>query len=271
MAEAKESATLAAISSDLTHKSGLSEWRRWCFVLAIAAGVVVVPVLGGPALSSVPIDLVFYVLIVGVAAITIGRSYSDARYLQHETDLATKQVLDLVELDDISSFLEASERSQFRSHIEALYTIFQQDTEISQDNLIELLRERLEARNRLSELFSSILITLGLIGTIAGLIIMVSKLRSSMGDFDPSSGDELIKELMQDGGALSGLDTAFYTTLLGAVLGGVMLRVLTNVVGSNIVRYTAYIAELTEIYVLPSLRNMARQLDENGYYRRQGQ
>ena len=57
-------------------------------------------------------------------------------------------------------------------------------------------------------------------------------------------------------GPLRGLGTAFYTTLLGAVLGGVVLRVLTNIVDASVMEYTAHIAELTEVYVLPYLRGM---------------
>ena len=188
--------TLSAVSSDLGRRSGLSEWRRWFIVLLIASIAIIVPVIAGPSAAFIPIEFIFYGLIIGVAAITMMRSLSDAQYLQRETDLATSQVRAMVELDDISEFLDQSKKSQFRSHIEALYTIFQQDTEISQENLIVLLQERLEARNRLSELFSSILITLGLTGTIAGLIIMVSELRRSMQDFDGGSGARLCPALL---------------------------------------------------------------------------
>lgn len=258
---------LAVVTQELSHMSGLSEWVTWFGVLSVASALLIVPVVAGSLLSGFPIEAAFYGLIGLVAGITILRSFTDASFLQRETKLAAEQVQDLIERDDISGFLAASDSSQFRTHIEALYTIFQQDSEIAQDNLIEMLQERLLARNRLSELFASILITLGLIGTIAGLIVMVSELRISMQDFDPSGSGNVVNELMRDGGALSGLDTAFYTTLMGAVLGGVMLRVLTNVVATNITRYTAFIAELSEVYVLPSLRNTARELERAGYYR----
>jgi flagellar motor component MotA len=179
-------------------------------------------------------------------------------------------VSELVELNDIEAFLRGSSRSVFRTHIESLFTIFREDHDIRQDALVELLHDRLLARNRLSELFSSILITLGLIGTIVGLIIMVGEMRKALQGFDPNGDVNIVGELMAEGGALAGLDTAFYTTLLGAVLGGVLLRVLTSVVESNITRYTAHIAELTEVNVLPAMRSTARGLLESGYYNRQG-
>lgn len=108
------------------------------------------------------------------------------------------------------------------------------------------------ARNRLTELFSSILVTLGLIGTIIGLVLMMDGLQAAMAG---GAGEELISKLMdKDVGPLRGLGTAFYTTLMGSISGGIVLRVLTNVVDTNIMRYTAHIAELTEVFVLPHLR-----------------
>ena len=119
------------------------------------------------------------------------------------------------------------------------------------------IHSRLAARNKIVELFASVLITLGLIGTILGLILMMGSLTEVM---STSEMDEnLMKSLVGDQGPLSGLGVAFVTTLLGAVLGGVILRVLTSIVEANITEYTAHIAELTEVYVLPFLRKSARQ------------
>ena len=160
-------------------------------------------------------------------------------------------------MDNFEDFLACSTPSLFRSHIENLFIISQTHSEISQDNLIELLHSRLMARNKVVELFSSILITLGLIGTILGLIIMMNSLTGIM---ESATMDEnFMATLVGDGGPLSGLGVAFITTLLGAILGGVILRVLSNVVSSNIMDYTAHIAELTEVYVLPHLRSVAQK------------
>ena len=265
------------MSSDTTHhvdhdftsrferSSGLLEWVFWFVILATSCLLILASVLL-PGLVPVSTEIVFYWLITIVAISTLGRSFYDAAWLSKETKLASEQVRQLVDLDDIGEFLKVSRRSVFRSHIESLYTIFQVDHDIKQDSLIELLHDRLLARNRVSELFSSILITLGLVGTIVGLIAMVSNLRQSMEGFVPGESENLIGDLMGPGGALQGLDTAFYTTLLGALFGGVMLRVLTNVVGANITRYSAHVAELTEVNVLPAMRSIARELERSGYY-----
>lgn len=248
--------------------SAQTEWVIWFASLGTVSAVVLVALFTKSGLFGLSVEDIFYVIIAIVAVATFYRSFSDAVFLSRETKLASSQVRDLVELDDIAEFLKRSKKSIFRSHIESLFVIFKEDVEISQDSLIELLHDRLLARNRIAELFASILITLGLIGTIVGLIIMMERLRVSVAGFDPQGEGSLISTLMQPGGALSGLDTAFYTTLLGAIFGGVMLRVLTNVVEANITKYAAHIAELTEVNVLPSMRSMARDLEKSGYYSR---
>lgn len=246
--------------------SGLTEWMTWFVILALACGAALIAVFQ-PGALPIEVDTLFYGLITAVAVLTLSKSFYDAFWLSRETRLASEQVAELVELDDIGEFLDKAAPSVFRKHIQSLFTIFQEDHEISQNSLVELLHDRLLARNRLSELFASILITLGLIGTIVGLILMMANMRTSLDGFDINADDaNLIGELMADGGALAGLDTAFYTTLLGAIFGGVMLRVLTNVVEANITKYTAHIAELTEVNVLPSMRRTARELDKAGYY-----
>lgn len=240
--------------------SGLSQWMRWLYVLLGIAILLTITFFFGFA------EYAIYGVIFSLAIATIYNSYKDASFLEHETILASNQVSQLAELDDISEFLEQAEKSVFRSHIESLYTIFLTHSDIKQDNLIELLHSRLMAKNRVSELFASILITLGLIGTIVGLILMMTELKLTMSDKSLVSSDDLIPSLMGSGGALSGLDAAFYTTLFGAVFGGVILRILTSVVDANIMRYTAHLAELTEVNVLPVMRNMAAKLDASGYY-----
>jgi hypothetical protein len=119
------------------------------------------------------------------------------------------------------------------------------------------------ARNKVVELFSSILITLGLIGTIVGLIMSVGGLSQTL-ESSSSGSDDIFAGMLK---TVKGLEAAFYTTLLGALSGGVILRILTNVVDSAILRYMAHLAELTEVNVLPPLRRMAIQLERSGYYR----
>lgn len=75
------------------------------------------------------------------------------------------------------------------------------------------------------EVIGNLLITLGLIGTVMGLTLTLTGLTSSL----EALGHD--QELLLAGlrKAMSGMGTAFYTTLLGAVLGGVLLRVFAQI------------------------------------------
>lgn len=67
---------------------------------------------------------------------------------------------------------------------------------------------------------SSLLVTMGLIGTVFGLTITMSGLKKLVS----SSGDNttILTEMAT---ILSGVDISFYTTLFGAFFGGVVLRI----------------------------------------------
>ncbi|HHH35740.1 MAG TPA: hypothetical protein ENK48_02795 [Gammaproteobacteria bacterium] len=97
-----------------------------------------------------------------------------------------------------------------------------------QINVEALLNTELAAYQRIShtvEVIGNLLITLGLIGTVAGLTLTLTGLTSSL---DALGHDQ---ELLLSGlrKAMAGMGTAFYTTLLGAVLGGVLLRVFSQI------------------------------------------
>ena|GEM_PF-3868971 len=92
----------------------------------------------------------------------------------------------------------------------------------SADELLASLEARLHQQRTLVAVGSTLLITLGLIGTVYGLIQAMAGLEtvtSSLGE----QGGNLVDGMTH---ALSGMSTAFYTTLFGAVLGGLFLRML---------------------------------------------
>ncbi len=95
---------------------------------------------------------------------------------------------------------------------------------ISFDNVINSYRMRMDGPRRIVVAFSSILITIGLIGTILGLINSMAGLNDIIMSVT-TSRESLITGLQH---TLSGMGTAFYSTLYGAIFGGVMLRLLAN-------------------------------------------
>lgn len=245
-----------AVLAEIERLSARSQWLLW--FLAMSVAVVLLTVFAWIGFGSA-IILVMVVMF-GWA---IAKSWTDVNFLHRETVLASQQVDQLLEFNDIATFLLQARRSLFRSHINALHEIFLASPQISQDNLVEILHSRLLARNRVVDLFGSILITLGLIGTIIGLIGMMGGMEIAVTGADGDSG-AMADGMMQ---SLGGMSTAFYTTLIGAIFGGVMIRILTNVVDASIMRYTAHLAELTEVHVLPAMRRTAASLEASGYYR----
>ncbi len=241
-------------ASSLEAFSGLKRWTMWLVILMTISIVVTAAFLLSHQYQGL-INWAMYLVISMLGLGLIIKGFFDARFLQKQTDLASSQIRLLEQVDNFDDFLSRSHPSMFRTHIENLFTISKSHADVSQDNLIELLHTRLLARNKVVELFASILITLGLIGTILGLILMMDSLTVVMSN--ATLDENLIKNLMGENGPLSGLGVAFFTTLLGAILGGVVLRVLTSVVDSNIMEYTAHVAELTEVHVLPYMRKTA--------------
>jgi len=236
-------------------QSGFTTWKYWLLALAVVFllfGIVALSPSLGPKLREDLVGWGIYLILIVVGVGCIGKSYSDARFIDREMRLASAQARILEEVDDLNAFLNRTSISIFRRHLENLHTISKtHHSDISQDNLIEVLHSRLLSRNQVVELFASILITIGLIGTIVGLIFMMNSLTREIATGESSA---LLQKLTQPGGPLAGLGIAFYTTLIGAAFGGVVLRILTSVVDASITRYIAHIVELTEVYILPFIR-----------------
>ncbi|MEM7519168.1 MAG: MotA/TolQ/ExbB proton channel family protein, partial [Planctomycetota bacterium] len=144
----------------------------------------------------------------------------------------------------------------FHQHIKDLASIAKYDRGVSQEGLVSLLYSKLIARSRMVEVLSGVLVTLGLIGTVIGLISMTNGLSGTLEALDDSGDASSMLSGVR--ATMRGLGTAFYTTLAGAFLGSVALRLLNNVYTSNVEHLVAYIARTTEVRILPLLK-MARR------------
>lgn len=240
---------------------------EWCFY-AVGLGVLVTVVAGSFIVQAVRNDLdqaashrgtYVSIIILALFSFAVIKNFFDIRFIHRQARLTDKQIDTLRKTNNIYVFLQGSESSLFRDHIDNLHEIFRRDCNISQDNLIMLLQTRLLAKTRVVEFCSSILVTLGLVGTIIGLIQSAGGLGEVFKAM--SGGDTTIMEGVD--AALGGMGVAFYTTLMGAVLGGVCLRLLSNLVDANTEHIVSHIAELTEIYILPILRRAGRINEEH--------
>ncbi|MGB0768838.1 MAG: MotA/TolQ/ExbB proton channel family protein, partial [Phycisphaeraceae bacterium] len=240
---------------------------EWC-LYAAGLGVMVAFVAGPFIRAAVENDLrqaadqrgtYVSIIILALFGFAVVKNFFDIRFIHRQARLTDRQISTLRESNNIYVFLQNSEPSLFRDHIDNLHEIFRRDCNISQDNLVTLLQARLLAKTRLVEFCSSILVTLGLVGTIIGLIQSAGGLTEVFTAMTSEEGT------LMDGvdAAIGGMGVAFYTTLMGAILGGVCLRLLSNLVDANTEHIVSHIAELTEIYILPILRRAGRINEEH--------
>jgi len=84
--------------------------------------------------------------------------------------------------------------------------------------------------SRFVGLLGSLLITVGLIGTVMGLTVTLTGLNGALNNVGADT-ETMLNSLSE---ALSGMGLAFYTTLLGAIMGGVLLRVFAYISDNSI-------------------------------------
>jgi len=266
-------------SRQIEETLSFKEWKQWTVLLFVMMGVLVAAFVfesAHPQALENLAERLLYAVLFALAGFSLHANYRDAKRIDLEIRLASRDAKRLVECNDIGLFLDqtqprpgqAESTSYFRSHIEALYKIYFVSSQISQDNLIEILHSRLLAKNKRIELQAGVLVTLGLIGTIIGLLMMMGKLSVVVQAEGFGSTGNTIKELMGETGPLKGLAVAFMTTLIAAGFGGVVLKILTGIVEEGTTKYIALISELTEVYVLPMLRSHAAHMERSGEHHR---
>lgn len=100
------------------------------------------------------------------------------------------------------------------------------------------------------EVLGNLLITLGLIGTVMGLTLTLTGLTTSL-DALGQDQDLLLAGLRK---AMGGMGTAFYTTLLGAVLGGVLLRIFALITENGIGSLNDMLMATCMVHCAPDFR-----------------
>lgn len=112
--------------------------------------------------------------------------------------------------------------ARFFAHMK---TIIDNNGELDVDSLVDVEFAVYQRIAHGLEIIGNLLITLGLIGTVVGLTLTLTGLTSSL----EALGDDQEQLLSGLRSAMSGMGTAFYTTLLGSVLGGILLRVFAHI------------------------------------------
>lgn len=114
--------------------------------------------------------------------------------------------------------------------VDALHLIVERNGRADVDALIDV---EFSAQHRVSQfvsLLGNLMITLGLIGTVLGMTITMNGLNGALGSL--GTDDTLLVEGLRS--AMNGMGVSFYTTLIGSVLGGVLLRVFSWITDASI-------------------------------------
>ncbi|MBL1277681.1 MAG: MotA/TolQ/ExbB proton channel family protein [Ectothiorhodospiraceae bacterium] len=120
---------------------------------------------------------------------------------------------------------EADKKGCVAEFFSSLRTIINNNGDLNIEALVDVEFSVYQRIAHSLEIIGNLLITLGLIGTVVGLTLTLTGLTSSL-DALGHDQDQLLAGLR---GAMAGMGTAFYTTLLGAVLGGVLLRIFAHI------------------------------------------
>ncbi len=162
----------------------------------------------------------------------------------------THESIELIEVDyaarqqGLMGIITTPENNAVRRFFNSLKAVVMANGE---NNLEALLATELAFYQRVSHglaVIGNLLIMLGLIGTVAGLSITLSGLSSSL---DALGHDEA---LMLEGlrKAMSGMGTAFYATLLGAVFGGLLLRIFALITETGVEDIGDRIMKISLVY-----------------------
>ncbi len=135
------------------------------------------------------------------------------------------------------------------------------DGDISQSVSLGAIRSRLYGQEWVVRVASQLLLTLGLIGTVLGLSNSLDGLSGAMGSTVGGLGNSVDATVESNSSlttgltsAVGGMATAFATTLFGAILGGVFLKLLFSCTQFLADELVDEIEIVTETQLVPMIR-----------------
>ena len=141
------------------------------------------------------------------------------------------------------------------SFFNSLRTIIAHRGDLDLDSLVDVEFSVYRRAAHGLEIIGNLLITLGLIGTVVGLTLTLTGLTGSLEALGHDQ-DQLLSGLRL---AMSGMGTAFYTTLLGAVLGGILLRVYAHIDEHGVESLENALTRICLVYCAADLRPSAER------------
>lgn len=135
-----------------------------------------------------------------------------------------------VQHDGLIGIQSTSQRHATHRYFDAVKKLSAANLVIDSEALLQAEMAPYQRRSHTVAVMGNLLITLGLIGTVVGLTITLSSLSGSL---DALGHDQaLLLEGLRK--AMGGMGTAFYTTLMGATFGGLIVRVFAMITEGGI-------------------------------------
>lgn len=114
--------------------------------------------------------------------------------------------------------------------MQSLRTVIEQNGRLDIEGLVDVEFAAQHRTSQFVSLIGNLLITLGLIGTVLGMTLTLTGLNGALGAL--GQNDTVLLDGLKN--AMAGMGVAFYTTLLGSILGGVLLRVFAWITDSSV-------------------------------------
>ncbi len=200
-------------------------------------------------------------VIIGLFVIGVGMSFTVAITITHEA-LQTVELGNIARTKGLNGVEPEGSAHAVQRFFLSLKEIIANNSAPDIEALIDVELATYQRRSHSVEVIGNLLITLGLIGTVIGLTLTLAGLTTSL-DALGQDHNRLMRGLER---AVSGMGTAFYTTLLGAVLGGILLRVFALITGHGINSLSDALKKICMVYCAadtkPSVQRDVRALNE---------
>jgi len=168
-------------------------------------------------------------IILGMFALGIAISFIQAMRLTGEWFRAYR-IEAMVKKDGIAGVALRGGRHIVDRFTDALRLIAEKNGRLDVESLVDVEFSAQHRTSQFVSLLGNLMITLGLIGTVLGMTITMNGLHGALGALG------INQNLLVDGlrTAMSGMGVAFYTTLMGSVLGGILLRVFSWITDASV-------------------------------------
>ena len=169
-------------------------------------------------------------IIIGVFTFAVLVSFYHAMLLTKEWSRASS-LMRVISKNGLAGMdLLRRQKRDVERFVVSIQAILRRDGHLDLESLVMVEFSSQHRRSQFVSMIGNLLITLGLIGTVLGMTMILGGVNGAIRAM--GEDQQLLMSSLAD--AMSGMGTAFYTTLMGAVLGGILLRVFSWITDTSV-------------------------------------